>query len=54
MAFKIKYWIIDECSKRGIYIILDLHGAFGAQNGQDHSGEVIEEVENVIFYKDNN
>ena len=22
-------WIINECSKRGVYVILDLHGAFG-------------------------
>ena len=53
-AFDKLDWIIDECSKRGIYVILDLHGAFGSQNGQDHSGEVIDKVENVIFYKDNN
>ena len=53
-AFDKLDWIIDECSTRGIYVILDLHGAFGSQNGQDHSGEVIDKVENVIFYKDNN
>ena len=53
-AFDKLDWIIDECSKRGIYVILDLHGAFGSQNGQDHSGEVIDKVEDVTFYKDNN
>lgn len=33
-------WFIDECDKRDIYVILDLHGAYGSQNGQDHSGDV--------------
>ena len=28
---------IREAEKRGIYIILDLHGAYGSQNGNDHS-----------------
>ena len=28
---------IVEAEKRGIYIILDLHGAYGSQNGNDHS-----------------
>ena len=44
-AFDKLDWIIEECSERGIYSILDLHGAFGSQNGQDHSGEVIENLE---------
>ena len=52
-AFDKLDWIIDECSERGIYTILDLHGAFGSQNGQDHSGEVIDNLEDVIFYKNN-
>ena len=47
-------WIIAECSKRGIYVILDLHGAFGSQNGQDHSGEVIDNVQDVTFYNNDN
>ena len=47
-------WIIEQCSERGIYVILDLHGAFGSQNGQDHSGEVIDKVEDVIFYNNDN
>ena len=50
-AFKRLDWIIDQCSEQGIYTILDLHGAFGSQNGQDHSGEVIDKVEDVTFYK---
>lgn len=32
-------WFIEEAGKRGIYIILDLHGAPGSQNSQDHSGD---------------
>ena len=28
---------IDEAERHGIYIVLDLHGAFGSQNGNDHS-----------------
>ena len=50
-AFERLDWIVDEASKRGIYVILDLHGAFGSQNGQDHSGEEIDKVENVKFYQ---
>lgn len=30
---------IADAGERGIYIILDLHGAPGSQNGQDHSGD---------------
>ncbi|MDR3263182.1 MAG: glycoside hydrolase family 5 protein [Clostridiales bacterium] len=30
---------IDGAAARGLYVILDLHGAFGSQNGKDHSGD---------------
>ena len=53
-AFTRLDWIIEQCSEQGIYTILDLHGAFGSQNGQDHSGEVIDKVEDVTFYKEPN
>ena len=53
-AFTRLDWIIEQCSEQGIYTILDLHGAFGSQNGQDHSGEVIDKIEDVTFYKDPN
>ena len=33
-------WFISNCEKRDIYVILDLHGAYGSQNGKDHSGDV--------------
>ena len=50
-AFEKLDWIVRESSKRGIYVILDLHGAFGSQNGQDHSGELIDNIKDVTFYK---
>ncbi len=49
-AFTKLDWFVEECSERGIYVILDLHGAFGSQNGQDHSGEVIDNVSDVTFF----
>lgn len=39
-AFARLDWFVENCAERGIYVILDLHGAFGSQNGMDHSGEV--------------
>lgn len=33
-------WVIEESGKRGLYVILDLHGAPGYQNNKDHSGKV--------------
>lgn len=33
---KIDSWI-DNAERNGLYVILDLHGAFGSQNGNDHS-----------------
>ncbi len=32
---------VATAASYGIYTILDLHGAYGSQNGQDHSGEVL-------------
>lgn len=32
-------WFIDNCDARDIYVIIDLHGAYGSQNGKDHSGD---------------
>jgi aryl-phospho-beta-D-glucosidase BglC (GH1 family) len=31
-------WFIEEAGKRGMYVILDMHGAPGSQSGSDHSG----------------
>ncbi|SMF38229.1 cellulase family glycosylhydrolase [Paenibacillus barengoltzii] len=33
-------WLVREAGERGIYVLLDLHGTFGAQNTFDNSGEV--------------
>ena len=32
-------WLLSECAKRRLWVILDLHGAPGAQNWFDHSGQ---------------
>ena len=39
-AFDRLDWFVQNCSQRGMYVILDMHGAFGSQNGMDHSGEI--------------
>ncbi len=31
-------WIVEEAGARGMYVIIDFHGAPGSQNGSDHSG----------------
>jgi len=50
---KYNFQILDDfvykASQFGIYTILDLHGAYGSQNGQDHSGEILTRDE-VDFY----
>ena len=33
-------WTIEMARKRGMYVILDMHGAPGRQSGMDHSGRV--------------
>ncbi len=45
-------WFIENCRARGMYVILDLHGAFGSQNGMDHSGEVNDG--NQLYWNDYN
>lgn len=30
---------VESCAERGLYVILDLHGAHGSQNGKHHSGD---------------
>ena len=37
-AFELFDWFISQANARGIYVILDFHGAPGSQNGSDHSG----------------
>lgn len=45
---------VNTAEKYGIYTILDLHGAYGSQNGQDHSGQIFDEDFEVTFYSDEN
>ena len=37
-AFAYLDWFIGEAAKQELYIVLDLHGAPGSQNGYEHSG----------------
>lgn len=37
-AFAYLDWFIEMAGKYGLYIVLDLHGAPGGQNGYEHSG----------------
>lgn len=37
-AFSRIDWFVQEAGERGLYVILDMHGAPGSQNGSDHSG----------------
>lgn len=41
---------VEKAAERGIYTILDMHGAYGSQNGQDHSGEIFATASEVDFY----
>lgn len=50
-AFKRVDWFVEEAGKRGIYVILDMHGAQGSQNEKDHSGDTTQGA--AFFYGDN-
>lgn len=41
---------VRKAESYGIYTMLDLHGAYGSQNGMDHSGERIENKIDVDFF----
>jgi len=41
---------VEKAAAHGLYIILDMHGAYGSQNGQDHSGFVYSTAEEVDFF----
>lgn len=32
-------WVIEECDERGIYVVLDMHGAVGYQSDAPHNGK---------------
>lgn len=31
-------WFVETAGRYGMYVIIDMHGAYGSQNGSDHSG----------------
>ena len=35
-------WVVEECGKRGLYVILDMHGAVGSQSDAPHSGRAFQ------------
>ena len=43
-AFAYIDWFIEQAAAQGIYIVLDLHGAPGSQNGFEHSGAAVREA----------
>ena len=45
-------WFVEHCAQRGIYVILDLHGAYGSQNGKHHSGQINDGRQ--LYYDDAN
>jgi hypothetical protein len=51
-AFARLDWFIENCARRGMYVILDLHGAYGSQNGEHHSGQ-INDGRQLFFNADN-
>lgn len=40
---------VTRAAEQGIYTIIDLHGAYGSQNGLDHSGEIVD-PSRINFY----
>lgn len=42
---------VSKAAQYGIYTILDMHGAYGSQNGQDHSGQTFSSADQVDFYE---
>ena len=43
-AFAYLDWFVEQASKQGLYVILDLHGAPGSQSGYEHSGSAKREA----------
>ena len=41
---------IQKAENQGLYVVLDLHGAFGSQNGQEHSGQVVDNGQGQGLY----
>jgi hypothetical protein len=51
-AFARLDWFVENCAKRGIYVLLDMHGAYGSQNGEHHSG-IINDGRGLFYSKEN-
>lgn len=43
-AFSYLDWFLENCKKYGLYLVLDLHGAPGSQNGYEHSGLILDKA----------
>jgi len=55
-AFERLDWFVKMCGKYGLYVVLDMHGAPGSQNGSDHSGldgKDHKEAASEFFFGDN-
>lgn len=50
-AFERVDWFVEQAGKRGMYVILDMHGAQGSQNEKDHSGDTTQGAS--FFYGEN-
>ncbi len=50
-AFEKTDWFVNQAGKRGLYVILDMHGAQGSQNEKDHSGDTTQGA--AFFYGKN-
>ena len=51
-AFSYLDWFVSQAAERELYVILDLHGAPGSQNGYEHSGAA-ERVANLWTSQEN-
>ncbi len=54
--FSILEWVVEECSKRELYVVLDMHGAPGFQSDAPHNGKgyscgLYEDTEEGEFYR---
>ncbi len=53
-AFRRLDWVVAEAGRRGMYVILDLHGAPGGQNASDNSGRERKGEARTPFWTDPN
>lgn len=49
-AFKRLDWFVENAGKRGMYVMLDMHGAQGSQSGRDTTGDTTQGA--AFFYGD--